>query len=70
MVFERGQIFEGKYTNIFIKYVNNGMVKFIEGCSPSAIHNIQEIPSNNLEEYINNYGYKRASEEYEAFINA
>lgn len=70
MSFERGQIFEGEDTNIFIKCVNNGMVKFIEGCSPAAIHDIQEIPSENLEAYINKYGFKRASEEFEAFMNA
>lgn len=70
MSFERGQIYEGEDMNIYIKYVNNGMVGFIEGYSPSAIHDMQEIPSENLEAHINEYGYKRASEEYEAFINA
>lgn len=70
MKFEKGQVYEGEYTNIFVKSVNNGLVRFIEGNSPAAIHNIQEIPAENLEEHINEYGYKRASAEYEEFINA
>ena len=30
----------------------------------------QEIPAENLEEYINEWGFKRADLEYEAFLNA
>ena len=58
MKFEQGQVYENEYTNIFIKSVNNGMVWFIEGYSPSAIHNIQEIPAENLEEYITKWGFQ------------
>lgn len=69
MKFERGQIYENEDTNIFIKGVNGNMIRFIEGCSPSAIHDMQEIPAENLEEHINEWGFKRASAEYEAFVN-
>lgn len=69
MKFERGQIYEGEDANIFIKSVNGDMVRFIEGESPSAIHCIQEIPAENLEEYINKWGFKRASADYEVFVN-
>lgn len=70
MKFERGQIYQREDDNIFIKGVSDKMVRFIEGFSPSAIHNMQEIPIENLEQYIKKYGFERASEEYEAFVNA
>ena len=70
MKFEKGQVYENEYCNIFIKGVNNEMVRFIEGFSPAAIHNMQEIPAKNLEEYINKCEYKRVSAEYEAFLNS
>ena len=69
MKFEKGQIYQGEYTNIFIKSVNGNTVRFIEGNSPAAIHDIQEILAENLEEYINKWEFKRASAEFEAFVN-
>lgn len=68
--FERGQVYQNEDSNIFIKAVYGGMVRFIEGYSPAAIHDMQEIPAENLEDYMNRYGFKRASAEMEAFINA
>ena len=70
MKFKKGQIYKNEYTNIFIKYVNNEMVGFIEGFSPAAIHDMQEIPAENLEEHINECGYERESEEIERFATA
>ena len=45
------------------------MVKFIEGYSSLAIHDIQVIPAENLEKYINKWGYKRCSKEVEEYID-
>ena len=70
MEFKKGQIYQNEDDNIFIKYVRNGCVGFIEGCSPCAIHDIEEFKAEILEEYIKKYGYKRASKEFEAFVNA
>lgn len=56
--FKAGQMYEGNETNIFIKQVAAGMVKFIEGFSPSAIHDMQEIPIENLSQYINAWGFR------------
>lgn len=60
-VFTAGEVYSNEDSNIFIKRVGNGLVAFIEGFSPSAIHNIQEIPEENLAEYINNYGFKKSA---------
>lgn len=68
MKFEKGQIYENEDSNIFIKGAYGKMVRFIEGCSPSAIHDMQEIPAENLEKYINEREFKRADPEYEAFM--
>lgn len=68
--FEKGQIYTGSDSSIFVKGAYGDMVRFIEGNTPSAIHNMQEIPAENLEEYINKWGFKREDPEYEAFINA
>lgn len=69
MKFKKGQIYEGEYTNIFVIMVVGNEVHFIDGTSPSAIHEIQKIEPQRLEEYINKYGYKRADPEYEAFVD-
>ena len=69
MKFKKGQIYEGEYTNIFVIMVVGNEVHFIDGTSPSAIHEIQKIEPQHLEEYINKYGYKRADSEYEAFVD-
>ena len=68
--FEKGQVYMNEDANIFVKGAYGGMVRFIEGFSPAAIHDMQEIPAENLEEYMNKWGFKRADPEYEAFINA
>lgn len=57
MKFYAGQIFQSD-TNIFIKRVNGNMVSFIEGLSPAAIHDMQEIPAQNLEAYIKEWDFK------------
>lgn len=67
--FEKGQVFRNEEDNIFIKGVNGRMVKYIEGYSPLAIHDIQVIPAENLEKYINKWGYKRCSKEVEKYID-
>ena len=67
--FAKGQVFKNEEDNIFIKGVNGGMVRYIEGYSPLAIHDIQEIPVENLEIYINKWGYKRCSKEVEEYID-
>lgn len=69
MTFEKGQIYEGEYTNIFVKMVVGNEVHFIDGTSPSAIHEIQTIEAQYLEQYINKHGYKRATPEFETFID-
>lgn len=55
-----GQRYENEFSNIFIRGVDSKKrtVRFIEGNSPSAIHNIQEIPINNFREYAKRAGYK------------
>ena len=68
--FEKGQVYTGSDSDIYVKGAYGSMVRFIEGCSPAAIHDMQEIPAENLEEYINEWGFKRADPEYEAFLNA
>lgn len=59
--FTAGEVYSNECINIFIKRVGNGLVTFIEGFSPSAIHNMQEIPEENLLEYMDNYGFKKES---------
>lgn len=51
--FEKGQVYTGSDSDIYVKGAYGSMVRFIEGCSPAAIHDMQEIPAENLEEYIN-----------------
>lgn len=60
MKFEKGQVYTGSDSDIYVKGAYGSMVRFIEGCSPAE----------NLEEYINEWGFKRADPEYEAFLNA
>lgn len=67
--FEKGQVYRDEEDSIFIKGVNGGMVRYIEGYSPLAIHDIQEIPAENLEIYINKWGYERCSKEVEEYID-
>ena len=69
MKFERGQIYQNEEDNIFIKSVYGSTVKFIEGYSPAALHDMQEFPVESLVEHIKKYGYKRESPEIEAFVN-
>lgn len=59
--FKAGEVYENEDTNIFIKRVGDGVVAFIEGFSPSAIHDMQEIPEENLLEYMTNYGFKKSA---------
>lgn len=59
--FTAGEVYSNEDSNIFIKRVGNGLVAFIEGYSPSAIHDMQEIPEENLAEYMNNYGFKKSA---------
>ncbi len=69
MKFERGQIYQNEEDNIFIKSVYGSTVKFIEGYSPAALHDMQELPVESLVEHIKKYGYKREPPEIEAFVN-
>ena len=57
MKVKSGMLFENEDANIFIKYVTSNTVKFIEWVSPSAIHNIQEMPIENFLQYINKWGF-------------
>lgn len=52
-----GMLFENEFTNIFVKFVTASTVIFIEGFSPAAIHDVQEIPTENFLNYINDYGF-------------
>lgn len=69
MKFEKGQIYESEDTCIFIKMVLGNKVKFIEGFSPAAVHNMQELDAADLENYINKWEYVRAPKEFEEFVN-
>jgi hypothetical protein len=69
MKFERGQIYQNEELNIFIKSAYGSTVKFIEGYSPAALNDMQELPVESLVEHIKKYGYKRVSPEMEAFVN-
>lgn len=55
-----GQRYTNEYSNVFIKGTNSekGTVRFIEGFSPSAIHDMQEIPQKELKKYLKQHGYK------------
>lgn len=57
MIFEKGQKYENEYSNVFIKNVYNGVVSFIDGFSPSAIHDMQELDSEDLEVYLTEYNF-------------
>ncbi len=57
--FKAGQVYQNEDSNIFIKRVNSGLVSFIEGYSPCAIHKMQEIPEENLAEYIKKWGFEK-----------
>lgn len=59
--FLSGQRYENEYSNVFIKRVNSssGTVRFIEGFSPSAIHDTQELPIGELKKYLKRNGYKK-----------
>lgn len=70
MKFEKGQVYTGSDSNIFVKGAYGSMVRFIEGCSPAAIHDMQEISADNLEAYMNKWGFERVDPELEAFLNA
>ena len=59
VTFKANEVYQNEYTNIFVKHINNGMVLFIEGTSPSAIHDMQEIPEENLLKYISAYGFRK-----------
>lgn len=59
--FKAGQVYQNEDTNIFIKRVNSGLVSFIEGYSPCAIHNMQEIPEENLVKYMKKWGFKKTA---------
>lgn len=59
--FTAGEVYSNEDSNIFIKNVHGGLVAFIEGFSPSAIHDMQEIPEENLLEYMNNYGFEKTA---------
>lgn len=58
--FLSGQRYENEYSNVFIKRVDSkgGTVRFIEGFSPSAIHDAQELPISELKKYLKKQGYK------------
>lgn len=59
--FKAGQVYRNEDTNIFIKSVSCGLVSFIEGYSPCAIHKMQEIPEENLAEYIKKWGFEKSA---------
>lgn len=52
-----GMLFENEYENIFVKFVTANTVIFIEGYSPSAIHDVQEIPTENFIQYLSDWGF-------------
>lgn len=52
-----GMLFENEDMNIFVKRVTAKTVVFIEGFSPSALHDIQEIPKDNFIAHCNSWGY-------------
>ncbi len=49
--------YENENTNLFVFSINNGIANFIEGVSPSAHHDMQSIPVENLITHLNNYGF-------------
>lgn len=60
VIFEKGQVYTSDFTgiNIFILSAYGASVTFIEGFSPSAIHDKQEIPYKNLVDYMTKYEYE------------
>ena len=54
-----GMLFENEFTNIFVKYITSNTVIFIEGCSPSAIHDVQEIPTENFIKHLTDWGFNQ-----------
>ena len=58
--FISGQQYQNEWSNVFIRRVDSkgGTVRFIEGFSPSAIHDAQEIPISELKKYLKRHGYK------------
>lgn len=54
---ESGMLFENEFTNVFVKCVTDNTVIFVEGFSPSAIHDTQEIPKENFLKHINDWGF-------------
>lgn len=59
--FLSGEKYENEYSNIFIRSVNSkeGTVRFIEGFSPSAIHDAQTVSVEELKKYLKRHGYKK-----------
>lgn len=59
--FLSGEQYENEYSNVFVRSVNSskGTVRFIEGFSPSAIHDVQELTIQELKEYLKRHGYKK-----------
>lgn len=55
--FEKGQIYIGSDTDIIVKGAYRGMVRFIEGCSPAAIHNTKHLLMHNNPVYPTGSGY-------------
>lgn len=58
--FLSGQRYENEYSNVFVRRVDyeKGTVRFIEGFSPSAIHDTQEISISELKKYLKEHKYK------------
>lgn len=56
--FCEGETYTNEETNIFIKNITGNNVAFIEGFSPSAIHDIQNLTSDELSDYMRKWGFK------------
>lgn len=58
--FLSGQRYENEYSNVFIlrNDSQSGTVRFIEGYSPSAIHDAQTLSQSDLRKYLKKYGFK------------
>lgn len=52
-----GMLFENEDMNIFVKRVTADSVIFIEGSSPSALHDIQELSKENFLQHCNEWGF-------------
>lgn len=59
--FLSGQRYENEYSNVFIKRIDRktNTVRFIEGFSPSAIHDSQEMKASDLRKYLKKHGYRK-----------